>query len=722
MKQFRRKAVIFLCIILMSIPSQSILASSAGKIVMDGVKKKYSGTEVKVSVDNRNVNIIKNPGIVVNGIALLPYDVVFKKALGSTCSYQALTKKLTISKNGNKVSMTLGSSIAYVNGVKKTVPVTPRKVYFSSAKVSKIMVPSRFVAQALGYTYNWNSKTSTVEIKSPYSLYYGKQWHVYTGTKGGVKVNGTALKVSDMPTVIFNGIAMIQAKKVFNNKKLNASYRYDSATKQVTIKNTVHTVKYMLNNKVAYVNGKKCTLKTAPKVIKDNVSKKSYVMIPAKFTTESLGYDYNWNSSSKMSEIAVTSQKLWTWNSNKVNVQSVCTNTLQSITVQEKKGEETVEFIGAKPLYQLSSFSEENNTLSITIANLNNISTKLTDIIKNSDNLTKIELSECETGNLTILMTLSDNAAYYESETGDSYTIHFCKSQMDVEGDLILLEKPNGVSFEDIKWEDCYYKKQFKIYIPGNHVSYFKNIGQALPDGIKTAKCTLNESGNTVLTFDTSEILGFKLTDKGEKFAIQVGKPKNIYKNIVLLDAGHGGTDPGCVANGHQEKDINFNILYKYAKAYFNGADSPVKAYWTRTTDTKIDLTKRGAYADTVGADIFISLHMNSAGASSANGTETYYCNSNNKKNSYGMTSSKLASYFQKNWSSQIGLSTTRGVKTANYVVIKKNTVPAILIELGFMTSTKDIAIIGSAASQKKAAKSFYETVCEFFQNYPTSR
>ncbi len=721
MKRIRVLLLLCLCIWVMKVGN--LCAESSFKIKMNGSVIQYSGTKVNVSFNGEVLDTLHNPGIVVNGIALLPYDEVFKKGMGVSCNYNVLTKSIVFKKDGNTVKVTEGSTIAYVNGVRQTISVVPRKVYYYNTRMTKLMIPSRFIAEALEYTYNWNASTATAQICTPYSLFYGNKWHVYKGTKGGVEINGCSINVKDMPTIVLNNSAFIQAQKVFSRKELNANYHYDKSTRTVFVENETASIKYILNSKTAYVNGTKCLLKIAPMEIKDNVTNKYFIMVPAKFTAETLGYGYTWNSVSKKSEITVVRQREWTWKSQKVNVNSACTNTLESIVLQMEKEEESIILTGKSALHVDQDFSERSNQLSISISNLNNVSTKCSKKLYDSPNIEKIEVSECETGNVTIILTLTENVSFFEEKTGRQYKIYFeDEDDENVIGDSIELKKPKGVSFADIKDEDQYYQKQFKITIPGNFQSYYKNLSAQYLEGVNQIQCSLNSNGETVLTFKTDRILGYKLNDNGDTFEILVGEPKDIYESIVLLDPGHGGVDPGCISNGVQEKNCNFNILYKYAKQYFNSRKSPIKAYWTRTTDKKIELGSRAAYSKTVQADVFISLHMNCAGSSAAKGAETYYTVTNNKENSFGLTSRKLALHMQSKWPSQLGLSTSRGVRTANYVVTKKNTVPAVLVELGFLSNSSDLAIVSSSSTQKKAAKTFYNTVCELFEEYPTGR
>lgn len=156
-------------------------------------------------------------------------------------------------------------------------------------------------------------------------------------------------------------------------------------------------------------------------------------------------------------------------------------------------------------------------------------------------------------------------------------------------------------------------------------------------------------------------------------------------------------------------------------KNYFSSNAPDTKVYWTRTSDVFITLAKRASFASTVGADIFVSLHMNSASSSSANGTEVYYSTNNNSSSFSGVTSKAIATLFKNNLVTRLGTS-NRGVKTAGYYVTKHNTVPAVLIELGFLSGSKDYYSLTNSAFQANSAKVIYDTINEIFTTYPTGR
>ena len=118
---------------------------------------------------------------------------------------------------------------------------------------------------------------------------------------------------------------------------------------------------------------------------------------------------------------------------------------------------------------------------------------------------------------------------------------------------------------------------------------------------------------------------------------------------------------------------------------------------------------------------MFMSLHMNSAGNRLANGTEVYYSSKNNKVTGTGLYSKKMASMMLNSVLDGVNAK-NRGVRQAGFVVNKYNTVPSILVELGFITGNKDYPNLKKAAYREKAAKALYTGVENIFKKYPTKR
>ncbi len=102
---------------------------------------------------------------------------------------------------------------------------------------------------------------------------------------------------------------------------------------------------------------------------------------------------------------------------------------------------------------------------------------------------------------------------------------------------------------------------------------------------------------------------------------INIDKKQTIEKFVVVLDAGHGGHDPGNMGNGHKEKDIALNIVLDVGKQLEKNPN--IKVVYTRDKDIFVDLFERGQIANKANADLFVSVHCNSH-RSEAHGTETF--------------------------------------------------------------------------------------------------
>lgn len=331
-----------------------------------------------------------------------------------------------------------------------------------------------------------------------------------------------------------------------------------------------------------------------------------------------------------------------------------------------------------------------------------------------------------EDGSVTVTILTKKDMDY--SYTSDENTFEFCilydiyffmPDSYEKFG-LVLL-KPDDVSIKSITNEDFYEKKKFTITIEGDYTDFYDR-NPIIENSDELDEVTIEEvDGDTVITAKTTSLQGYKIYEKKDFLVVKMGNPRKIYSSIVVLDAGHGGKDDGASAHGMKEKNLNYQIIYTLMKDYFSGNAPDIKVYWTRKTDTFITLSDRAAFAKKVGADVFISLHMNMAYNKSANGTEVYYSKSNNSAGFDGLTSKKLASILKNRLVDDLDMR-DRGVKSARFYVIKHNTVPAVLIELGFLSGNKDYKKLKKESFRKKAAKSIYAGIVQMFLNYDTGR
>lgn len=189
-------------------------------------------------------------------------------------------------------------------------------------------------------------------------------------------------------------------------------------------------------------------------------------------------------------------------------------------------------------------------------------------------------------------------------------------------------------------------------------------------------------------------------------------KLKNMNNNplkdrIIVIDAGHGGKDPGAVNGSYTEK----NIVIEVAKKVQNKLQSKgAKVIMTREGDSYPSLGDRVDISDKSYAELFVSIHTNAASAS-AKGAETYYDSSQNDN---ATESAELAKEIQKQIVSLAGMK-DRGVKDNSFYVIRNQDIPSVLVELGFITNSEDLSKLTAAQYQEIYAEAIYRGILNYY-------
>ncbi|MDR0744281.1 MAG: N-acetylmuramoyl-L-alanine amidase [Tannerella sp.] len=224
----------------------------------------------------------------------------------------------------------------------------------------------------------------------------------------------------------------------------------------------------------------------------------------------------------------------------------------------------------------------------------------------------------------------------------------------------------------------------------------------------------------------------------------------------VVIDPGHGGKDPGCVGSISKEKAINLSVALKLG-SLIEQNHPDVQVIYTRRTDVFIPLDERANIANKYKADLFISIHTNSVRRGSASGTETYTLGLSNsdenldvamRENSvilmeddyvqkyegfdpqstesyiifefiqskYMEQSVSLAAEIQKSFvKSKRG---NRGVRQGRLLVLRKTSMPSVLVELGFISNRTEERYLASNEGQKTLAQSIYRAFDSYKKDY----
>lgn len=178
----------------------------------------------------------------------------------------------------------------------------------------------------------------------------------------------------------------------------------------------------------------------------------------------------------------------------------------------------------------------------------------------------------------------------------------------------------------------------------------------------------------------------------------------NLSKRIplVVIDAGHGGKDPGALGQFSQEKEVNLGIITKLYQLLEQDPDVRVLA--TRLDDTYPTLDDRVLLANQINADLFISVHANANNNQSIGGTETYI---------YFHVDDTFGKIVHKHLVEATGLE-DRGLKRANFKVLRETRMPSVLVEVAFISNPYEEKLLNDPAFQKRVANGLYKAIKEY--------
>lgn len=267
----------------------------------------------------------------------------------------------------------------------------------------------------------------------------------------------------------------------------------------------------------------------------------------------------------------------------------------------------------------------------------------------------------------------------------------------------------------------------------GVEASIEKNNGM-----INTVETTdLDGKSNFFIVFEEGVSYTISTLKNPSRIVINMNKEEN-YKPIIVLDAGHGDQDTGAVNGSYREKDINLQMVTLLGKEL----EKDFNVYYTRIDDTFISLNGRSEFSNGKKAVLFVSIHANANPSKAANGTEVFFFSKNpstyakavadfensvDKK--FGIKesaveflvndilykqnqerSTRLAKYVVNGIAGVTGFK-NRGVHGANFAVLRGSEVPAVLIELGFVSNDVEAEKLFDENTQKNMAISISKAI-----------
>lgn len=187
----------------------------------------------------------------------------------------------------------------------------------------------------------------------------------------------------------------------------------------------------------------------------------------------------------------------------------------------------------------------------------------------------------------------------------------------------------------------------------------------------------------------------------------------NALNKVVVVDAGHGGSEVGANYGGIYEKDLNLSIA-QYVKSELE--KNGVRVYMTRNSDTTTSLASRTSLANSINADLFVSVHNNAiVGRPNVHGTEVLYKDS--KINRKGVTSKSLATTLQEKVSSLAGTYNKGIINRTNLYVLNRTNIPSVIVEVAYMTNSSDLKKLKDRSFHEEAGRAIATGVLESLQS-----
>ncbi len=577
-----------------------------------------------------------------------------------------------------------------------------------------------------------------------------------------LEINGQIIDQSSLPMepIIIDNTTLVPVREIFEN--LGAVVDYKNDTREIFIGYNNSLITMTVDEYTYYVNGIAQTFPVPPKIINDKT------MIPVRAVSEGMGLIVDWDDTTRTvsvseSDITTTEPEIpepeiiipahdisaypfIDMPYDNSNVISLSLDT-DSITIIFDSPISNISKVLLEDNRLLFDFIDTVNYLDSNYAVPNNAYYSEVRTSQFQSEPTPISRSVIQLNNDVYFSSLlSDDRQTLKILFGDENTefptyiesevSHNTNTDIDTDVDIdivapnndmvsfdsithsIFLSKQIGISKDDIYVNDLdafrknitlEFNDDYSIYTGTTEVAtndiFINTITPNVIDGKTNILITLNQWGTLNVTENDTHII------------ISFADPHDLYSKIVVIDAGHGGTDVGATGYNMLEKDLNFNVSMKFGDILENTSD--IKVYYTRIDDTKLDLAEIGEFASAMG-DLLFSVHTNSFSTAIPHGVEVLYLEHDND-DTIGISSEECANIVIENLANDTGLY-SRGIKRSNLVIFRNSTIPSVLGEMGFISSPVDAAYLSDDAFLTTVAESYAKSTIEIFETYTPQR
>ena len=593
------------------------------------------------------------PPTIESGRTLVPLRTIFE-AMGAAVNWNASSSTVTATKGSSTIILPVGSRTATVNGKNVTLDV-PAKIINS-----RTLVPLRFVSESLGAQVDWNNTERLVTITA----------QANSGKATTVTIKEDQVNLRSGPGTDYGKVATAQlGERMDVLGESNGWYQISRGGSRMWVAGWLVNVAWQEDGPSQPV-----TPAPEPQPEPEPAPTPKPEPIP-----EPAPNAINLARSMDQNGFCITIK-----GNQRLNGMS-----------RNENGKLIYEFKDMQ-ITGLNYFKEDLGIGSAIVRGKND----------GSDASVEIELPSGLKYNIT-----TENNGKTESIRIPNFIISFERKAFGSNGERIVLTTMAPVQYSGTLKDD-----RLEIKLPNlqpGRVDSSYNYASSL-----LKKATIEAEGTaTVITLTTSDLGKYTFGQSGEGKILNIllagksaVKPKS---GIVVLDPGHGGKDNGASGpGGLHEKDVNLDVALQAGKLL---QAKGIQVVYSRTDDSYVYLEDISAIANRANADVFVSIHCNSALTSTAGGTESYTFTSVDFPELFLQQDERkrLATLLQENLIAKLQRS-NRGVKEANFSVLRNTQMPAALVEMSFISNPTEEQLLASPDYRARAAQAIADAISQY--------
>lgn len=711
---------------------------------------KYNSRLVSIVINGSEVKTGDMPAVIIDDRTLVPVREVFEsQSVGATVDWNGAKQEVYVTYADKFIVLKIDDSTAYVNGEAQELDVPPMLIQDMSKDYSKTMIPLRFVSESLDFHVGWDSETFTalltgegvVASTEPTNPGSSEEQNVEDINGEGEKLDGLsdASANKPLPTALKNNPvhwsataeqlqeiddSYVDTEIVNENnpetKIIDVDYDDSGLYKRFIIESEdpMSSVNYFIwdDKFIIDITNSVCEL-PAEIAYDDN---------PIATGVRSSQYSIEPNATRIVLDLKDANNKfMLSFEDDREDlVVTVMDNSIHDIYLGQNELGDYIKVTGVSaPDAKMFRLSNPDRIVidfpnTVTVLGFNEAEAEgqyvekirtaqfdptTTRVVVETDGQADYEITKAENGE-TVIQFTEPGYQNIEYDNTEKPTISLDQEEVDI-------------SIEGIIYDHDYMNRTNTITLSENYGALFGDGSLKVNDGIiETIDVTESDDGHTKIVIKSTTIYEFRVEEVENKIEIKAYKPKELYDKIIVVDPGHGGKDPGAMANGLVERELNLTITH-YLKELYD-EDGSMKIYYTRLEDVYPTLQERCDVANEIEADFFLSVHNNAFNPSHT-GTETLYFPTSDRSK---LTSLTLGEIFQTEMVDMTG-NYDRGLKDReNLFVLRHTAMPAIIMEIGFLTNSSDAAKLKEERYLRTTAEALYNASVEVFETYPTGR